>query len=185
MDPSKIKALPVQTTLLLVNQFVTQTTVFLNSFSETMEKKVSKVSSRITELEILMSVFEAKLHSIPTGGVEYSAESLPDTAPTPAPPQPESGVVPPPPGGAPPAGEAPTSEIAEDVAAPAAPAGPMVKDHADYSKFFKMLKVGVPQPIIEGKMRDAGLDPAYLDTPEAPAPGDAAPTAENDNADID
>jgi hypothetical protein len=50
IEPSKIKPLPMQTTLLLVNQFVTQTTVFLNSFSETIEKKISKVSSRGTIL---------------------------------------------------------------------------------------------------------------------------------------
>ena len=68
VDPSKIKPIPLSTTLLLVNQFITQTTVFLNSFSEAMEKKISKVSSRVTELEILMSVFEAD--QVITSGTE-------------------------------------------------------------------------------------------------------------------
>ena len=172
VDPSKIKALPVSTTLLLVNQFITQTTVFLNSFSEAMEKKISKVSSRVTELEILMSVFEAKLNSIPTSGVEFSAESLPDAAPAPAPASaplpdlPDTSAE----------SQAPPVAAAEvpvevPVQAPPAPAGPMVKDHPEYSKYFKMLKVGVPQVVIEGKMRENGLDPSLLETPDAPAPG--------------
>ena len=46
-----------------------------------------------------------------------------------------------------------------------------------------MLKVGVPQVVIEGKMREAGLDPGYLETPDAPAPSDNAQAA--DDADID
>ena len=60
IEPSKIRPLPTQTTLLLVNQFIVQTTSFLNSFSETIEKKISKVSSRVTELEILLAVFEVR-----------------------------------------------------------------------------------------------------------------------------
>ena len=125
-----------------------------------------------------MSVFEAKLNSIPASGVEYSAEQLPDAAPAPAPaPPPPRNADPaaPPPPGAPaaPAADSSTEAVPEAEAA-AAPAGPVVKDHPEYSKYFKMLKVGVPLPVVEGKMRENGLDPAYLETPEAPAPGNAA-----------
>lgn len=139
------------------------------------------ISSSVTELEILMSVFEAKLNSIPSTSMVYSAESLPDAAPAaPAAPAPvaadPNAPAPPPP--------AAVSPEVEEVPA-AAPAGPMVKDHADYTKFFKMLKVGVPQVVIEGKMRDAGLDPAYLDTPDAPAPTDGSGGAADDAGDID
>ena len=144
-----------------------------------MEKKISKVSSRVTELEILMSVFEAKLNSIPATGVEYRAEQLPDAAP---PPPPHSSDQP-----TPPAPTATAAELAPDPEPATAPTGPMVKDHPEYSKYFKMLKVGVPQVVVQGKMSENGLDPAYLETPDAPAPGggDDADTGGDAGADID
>ena len=117
-----------------------------------------------------MSVFEAKLNSI-AGMSDFDAAVLPDAGATtasaaPTAPPASSGTsasVPPPL----PAGGGPTPPAP---AAPAAPTVPMVKDHPDYAPFFKMLKVGVPQPVVSGKMSAAGLDPELLNTPEAPAP---------------
>ncbi|OQS02151.1 formin-homology 2 domain-containing protein, partial [Thraustotheca clavata] len=46
----------------------------------------------------------------------------------------------------------PDKEIPENDAAPEAPAGPVLvamKDHPKYAKFFKLLKMGMPQPQIE------------------------------------
>ena len=62
---TQIKQIPLQKTLVLINNFVSNTVGFLNTFSETVEKKISNISNRITELEILISFMEAKLHSIP------------------------------------------------------------------------------------------------------------------------
>jgi len=42
-DPTQIKPAPIQNTLLLINQFVVQTTMFLNAFSSTVETKICKV----------------------------------------------------------------------------------------------------------------------------------------------
>jgi hypothetical protein len=51
-----------------------------------------------------------------------------------------------------------------------------VSQHPDYASFFKMLRVGVPDPVVRGKMGMLGLDPAMLDTPDrllpAPPPGE-------------
>lgn len=65
LDLQKVKSLPVQKSLLLINNFVINTTNFLNAFAETCEKKISQVSSKATELEIMLAVLEAKLNSIP------------------------------------------------------------------------------------------------------------------------
>lgn len=47
--------------------------------------------------------------------------------------------------------------------------------HPDYASFFKMLRVGVPAPLVRQKMGLMGLDPGILDTPgrllPAPPPG--------------
>ena len=49
--------------------------------------------------------------------------------------------------------------------------GPALKDHPDYSTFFKMLKAGIPRPAVEQKMQMAGLNPDVLDLePESPLP---------------
>lgn len=79
VDPSRIKPVTLQKTLLLINNFVVNTSIFLNSFSESCEKKISAVSSKVTELEILLAVLEAKLNSIP--GLEFTANDLPSTDP--------------------------------------------------------------------------------------------------------
>ena len=46
---------------------------------------------------------------------------------------------------------------------------PVCKDKR-YAKFFSMVKVGVPTAALHAKMRLEGLDPVYLDNPDAPAP---------------
>ena len=59
-----MKAVPIQKTILAVNNFIVNTTVFLNNFSSDCEGKFMKISSRITDLETLLMIFEAKLNSI-------------------------------------------------------------------------------------------------------------------------
>ncbi|KAK1940668.1 Formin-like protein 20 [Phytophthora citrophthora] len=51
-----------------------------------------------------------------------------------------------------------------------------LKDHPTYQKYFKMLKVGLPAPVVKHKMQSENVDPAVLDMdpnkplPEAPVP---------------
>jgi len=159
IDPSKIKPAQIQKTLLLVNNFVVSSISFLNSFSESCEKKISTVSSKVTELEILLAVLEAKLNSI--SNID-SNSSTPENIPN-VPSSNSSKPPPPPPQGnktnlaeLPPTES--TSLVAEGMV--------MAKDHPDYAPFFKMLKVGVPLPVVSNKALAAGLDPALLENPE-------------------
>ncbi|GMF21956.1 unnamed protein product [Phytophthora lilii] len=49
-----------------------------------------------------------------------------------------------------------------------------LKDHPTYQKYFKMLKVGLPAPVVKHKMQSENVDPAILDMdPNKPLP--AAP----------
>jgi WASH complex subunit CCDC53 len=46
-----------------------------------------------------------------------------------------------------------------------------VKDDPMYSKYFKMLVVGIPNPVVKHKMTMDGLDPTILDlSPSSPSP---------------
>ena len=72
--------------MLLVNQMIVQTTSFLNQFGSTVEKKISKVSAKVTQLEIQLAVLEAKIHSIPEVEEKDMQARAPAPAPAPAPP---------------------------------------------------------------------------------------------------
>ena len=63
---------------ILVNNFVLQTTRFLNRFSNTCEEKLSEVSSGIQSLEISLSIIEAKLK---IKGLEAAPAGAPAAAP--------------------------------------------------------------------------------------------------------
>lgn len=101
----------------------------------------------------------------------------PSPAPAPSPlPSQAAPPLPPPPTSA-------SSDVQEGAAPPPPPAPPAppaedtsgmipISQHPDYATFFKMLRVGVPDPVVRGKMGMLGLDPSILDTPDkfVPAP---------------
>ena len=171
-DEIKGKALPMSTTLLLVNQFVLQTTGFLNTFASQVESKISDVSSRVTQLEILLSVLEAKIHSIPgaaSGGTEAAAtNSTTTTQPTSGETTAASGTSnsrpppPPPPGGPRPAQQDQNDrqieqdeqkgEQSEAVAIVEAP-----QSDPKFKKYEMMLKVGLPSIAVRLKMDGDGM----------------------------
>ena len=47
----------------------------MNNFSNSCEEKMSTVSSRITDLETLLKIFEAKLSSLPDTSISQSSSS--------------------------------------------------------------------------------------------------------------
>ena len=170
---TQMRPVAIQQTLLLLNNFITNTTIFLADFADSCEQKISKVSAKINEIEITMAVIEAKLGSIP--GLEYSSGDLPPaSAPTPAPASSETipnaadlnlpGVEP----------AAPTPPVETEEQPPPASSLPdgMVhaKDHPDYAKFFKLVKLGVPGPVIAGKMEAEGLNADAVDNPDMLVP---------------
>ena len=114
-DFSKFDPVPHQTTLHLVNNFVLQTTRFLNRFSNTCEEKLAELSSDIQSLEISLSIVEAKLD---IQGLDMSAPP-----PSSAPAAPAAAESAPPPTKAPLEPEPEPEPVAE-------PAGVKVKDHA-------------------------------------------------------
>jgi Ca2+-binding EF-hand superfamily protein len=160
----QIKPIPIHKTLLLVNNFVVSTSAFINEFAEACETKISGVSSKINELEILLAVLEAKLGSIPGLDSVGAATNLP-------PLQKEVEV----PANLPTVPSAAPEPAVAAAPAPAASAGgPPIKDDPEYAPFFKMLRVGVPMPVVQQKAAASGLDPSLLALdPDSPRPGGA------------
>lgn len=57
-------------------------------------------------------------------------------------------------------------------APPAAQTGMTLKDHPDYARYFKMVRMGVPAQAVKNKMMLEGFTPEQadvIDTPDAPA----------------
>lgn len=162
---------------MIVNSFVLSTSDFLNKFASLCEQKLSRVSAQVQRVEIVLSLLEAKLDSIgwmaPGGALPVSAAPA---GGDPAQPAIASSSAP----VAPPMGAAPAAAAsAAPAAPPAAPAAPVlkVKDDARYSKYFKMLGMGVPKAAVRIKMSSEGQDPDVIDMdPEAAAPAGAAPS---------
>jgi hypothetical protein len=139
----------------MINNFVINTAVFLNTFSDTIETKISSTSSKLTQLEILLSVLEAKLNSVP--GLE---SSLPDEKPTV-----DHGT-------ATSLSSQNSKSAVPDVTQNNQGEGSSVSDvqpssnslPEEYVPFMKMIKVGIPKFVAQAKAAAAGLDPSILDS---------------------
>jgi len=139
----------LQKTLILINNFVANTTGFFNSFSETVEKKISHISNRITELEILLSFMEAKLNSIPGLEDELGQEN----AAVPVPSTTNHSLT-----------ENSTENVPSATLVPSE--GIKASDHPEYAQFFKLLKLGVPVTVVQAKVIAANLDPSVIIQPD-------------------
>jgi len=182
VDFTKVGPINHKRTLAFLNHFITHSVRFLNRFSCVCEEKLAELSHKIQRIEIMMSILEAKLASIP--GLEDVTVSTPapgqpgDTtaasapAPGPASDTPQTateGPLAPPTEGPAPEPEKPTMTVSKD---------------PRYAKYFQMVKVGVPVQAIAPKMMAEGLDPSLLENPDAPAPeGAPAPPGQTDSDD--
>jgi WASH complex subunit CCDC53 len=161
IDYTEVPPVSPQTTLAFINNFLINTTQFLNRFTVTCDQKLKNVAYQVQRLEITMSLLEAKLNSIEgladaDGGAAQAAGA--SSAPPPA-----DGSIPPPP--PPPGASASNSDVPANVAAPAAPEhnGMTVSQDPRYMQYFKMLKVGVALANVQSKMMAAGVDPSLLE----------------------
>ncbi|KAL9984757.1 hypothetical protein ACROYT_G007090 [Oculina patagonica] len=184
VDFTQVGPINHKRTLAFLNHFITHSVRFLNRFSCVCEEKLAELSNKIQRIEIMMSILEAKLASIP--GLEDVTVSTPAPAPSAgAAAAPAAGSAPPPASEVPqPAAEGPPPPTEEPAPEPEKPTMTVSKDPR-YAKYFQMVKVGVPIQAIAPKMQAEGLDPSYLENPDAPAPGGAPPPPAQSDSDED
>lgn len=85
VDLSQLPMIPMSKSLLLVNNFVANTTRFLNHFANECEERIARVSTNLTRVEIMLAILEAKLNSIPDlavteSEIQAAGESISGTA---------------------------------------------------------------------------------------------------------
>eukprot|EP00123_Amoebidium_parasiticum_P003072 comp143727_c0_seq1/m.49262 comp143727_c0_seq1/g.49262 ORF comp143727_c0_seq1/g.49262 comp143727_c0_seq1/m.49262 type:complete len:204 (-) comp143727_c0_seq1:300-911(-) len=177
IDYNTTQAIPHQQLVNAVNAFTMHTVGFINRFASVCETKLADVSYRIQRLETYMQLLETKLDSIP-GIAEVTATGPTQETNTQAQKQADQQVPLPPPISSVTATETTLSggqikgtEADEGSTQDLASASTMtVSQDARFTKYFKMLRVGVPVQQIKMKMQSDGVDPDIIDMPDAPAP---------------
>jgi len=196
VDYSSVEPMNHRELVTYLNAFLVRTCTFLNTFASKSESKLADLVSRLDSIDTSLTLLETKLNSVDeikelklpdeqekttTTNQGQSSSNVPAPSgpppamdglvppPPPPPPPLESGGPPPPPPPPPrPDGSVPPEEL---VAPPAAEetSNPISQDPR-YSKYFKMLKMGIAEPSVRHKMTMDGLDPDLISTPNAPAP---------------
>lgn len=149
----EIDPIPINKTVVFLNNFIISTTQYLNRFSYLCEQKLSKVARDVQRIEITMSILETKLQSIEgidkVSGPSSTTSSTTSTNQTnveenqsniPPPPNTDMNSVPPPP---------PENFI-------------KVREDERFKQFFKALDMGAPYPQIEMRVRGEGINPQIL-----------------------
>eukprot|EP00249_Psilotum_nudum_P009662 c22075_g1_i2 orf=99-647(+) len=173
------RCMPDQRTVFLVNIFIVHTVHFLNKFSSICERKLADVHRRILRLDTTVSLLEAKLRSI-DGLNSVEDDSVFHTSPDQAIPTMESvtkqagsyGSL---------SGSAPLStmsvvaveqptDLQAEYSVTEQEHGIMIKDDPRFSRFFRMLRFGVPMQAVKMQMSMEGFDPSFLDNPDAVMP---------------
>lgn len=188
IDYTKVEAINQKRTIAFINHFITHTSRFLNRFSCVCEDKLENLHTRIQQLEISLSLLEAKLSSVPglenvTAPASATSATAPATGTDTAAAVASTSAPAATPAATPAA--APVAPAAEEAAPPPpaeAPSATPISKDPRYMRFFKMVQVGVPPPAVKGKMAAEGLDPSLLDDPDAPAPPDDSPKKEDSEA---
>lgn len=172
VDLSQLRAIPLRKTLLLVNNFVSNTSRYLNHFSAVCEDKLATISHKLTHLEIQLAILETKLNSIPdldhVAGTEdilvddLPAPSAPEEPNLPPPPPPEKDTV-----------DGPPPPPSEETDVPIVEANFIkLKDDERYKKYFAMRRMNMPEGAIMQKMQLDGVDPSIISMdPEGPTIG--------------
>lgn len=183
-DLRHCRPIPIKKSLVIVNNFVVNTTRFLNRFSAIVDEKLLKVSNNLSRLETTLSILEAKLDSVPD--LDGSAQNTPATNTassnnnnTDSNENTNGGATP-----------AATQQVETKTAPPPGPDpnAMKVKDDPAYARYFKLMKLGMPVEQIKLKLSaETDLDPNLLDTPDAISPnsgggGQQQPPPESSNS---
>mmetsp|Transcript_28170 Transcript_28170/g.45258 ORF Transcript_28170/g.45258 Transcript_28170/m.45258 type:complete len:209 (+) Transcript_28170:51-677(+) len=125
---------PLGRTVILVNNFIVETTDFLNRFLQDCESRINELSGRITRTETFTSLLEAKLNTIPEIGGDYKQLEQSDPVDLGG----KVGVV----------EQQHKNIIVENASIPA--------------KYSKLLQMGMPMEHVKLKMESEGLDTSAL-----------------------
>nr|CAI5846231.1 unnamed protein product [Callosobruchus analis] len=130
-----------------------KTVSFLNQFAQSCESRFMELEYKMQKIEASLLILESQLSSIPgldedikCSSIQHTDQKISevDTKDDKTALDPDTAS----------AGNTPDNVESEQIKA---------KNDSRYSKFFKMLHVGVPEPAVKLKMKNEGLDPNILE----------------------
>nr|CAH7716412.1 unnamed protein product [Callosobruchus chinensis] len=159
-DEDLTQILPIQQkrTITFVNHFIMKTVSFLNQFAQSCESRFMEFEYKIQKIEASLLILESQLSSIPGLDEDEKCSSSTVAEKNETVSLEEISEV-----------DTQDDKIESDPAnvetrtVNVEPEGIKAKDDPRYSKFFKMLHVGVPEPAVKLKMRNEGVDPNILE----------------------
>ncbi|KAK9891695.1 hypothetical protein WA026_015663 [Henosepilachna vigintioctopunctata] len=155
-DVDYTQALPIQQKRIIafINHFIMNTVSFLNSFAQSCETRLMEFEFKLRKVDASLKILESQLSSIPEDtlskpGFNESVQTKRE--------QTDPNFL----ENAPEMADSTPDETLEFIPGKE---NPDASIDASYSKYFKMLQVGVPLPAVKLKMSSEGLDPNILDS---------------------
>ncbi|KAH7700504.1 WASH complex, partial [Aphelenchoides avenae] len=163
LDLSTVAPLDLKKIVPIINEFLLRSCDILNDFAVKMERRIIDFEERLDRLETDIVILEKKLENV---GVAAPQNAIPAAVPPTQSEPPQSTSTAATTADVRPSEAADATQPVEREAKPAeeeaAPTGLKYKDHPLYAKYFKMLKLGVPEPAVRQKMSTEGMDPSIL-----------------------
>uniref|UniRef100_A0A0K0CU65 WASH_WAHD domain-containing protein n=1 Tax=Angiostrongylus cantonensis TaxID=6313 RepID=A0A0K0CU65_ANGCA len=131
---------------------------FLNTFVTRAETAILEADQRLRSADTKLKILEAKVRS---RKIQYFRFSLPEAS-----------------------GEAVPSVKNKSESHEPTKCVVLVKDDPAFTKYFRMLKLGVVEAAVKLKMQSEGVDPSLLDQPYAPSPNTANSPPLSLNSDV-
>lgn len=194
IDPATVKPLDTRDLVRIINDFLLTSSDFLNSFCAKFEDRILTLEARLNSFESQLILLEQKLADIPdsVGTIQqnmvgFGCQQMEGCSIEKNESANKDELGP------------PTERLSEEEQQPKMSAssdreekppqsqegdanGMAAKDHPIMGKYFRMLKMGVPEPAVKQKMRSEGVDPAILDQPERQMPIGAKQKQEAENS---
>ena len=148
-----ISTIPTSKLTILLNNFIINTVNHLNKLSLNVDEKLSEFDKKLNDLEIMTTLFEAKLDSLPEE-IKSTYPPLQQCNLDDVNPVFSSNII----QNEPIQNNKEGEEKKEEVLTPEDELENFLKENEDYRRFVKQLKIGIKSYQIEQKERINGLD---------------------------
>ena len=132
-----------------INNFIIDTSNFLNVFSSLCEEKLFNVSCKLSELEILLNALQVKCDSIPNTITATAREEYSETIELKEKVLPVEDMI-------------VTGEKSEEITKSNSPDPIETEESLKLGYYTRLIRLGVPKEVVFLKMRDDGIDPQAL-----------------------
>ncbi|CAD6195724.1 unnamed protein product [Caenorhabditis auriculariae] len=172
IDLAEVAPIDRRQSAVSVNCIIMRLVDFLNDFAVRAEETILRAESHLRSADVKLRLLEQKLSQVELVDRTESRQAppAPDPVSVPVPIEPIPEKFEPEP-------IAPSTNV--EIAAPSQPEPQpassssqslLVRDDPIYAKYFKMLKMGVPEQAVKLKMHSEGVDPTYLSKPDEASP---------------